>query len=37
MHWRHVQKIEGAEVGATLRTIGRLADALGVEGHVLLK
>jgi len=37
MHWRHIQKIEGAEVGVTLRTLARLAEALDVEPHELLK
>lgn len=31
MHWRHWQKIETAEVGATLGTLTRLATALGVD------
>jgi transcriptional regulator with XRE-family HTH domain len=30
MAWRHWQKVEAGEVNATLRTLARLADALGV-------
>jgi transcriptional regulator with XRE-family HTH domain len=31
MHWRHWQKVEAGEVGVTLRTLAKLALALGVE------
>jgi transcriptional regulator with XRE-family HTH domain len=37
MHWRHLQKIEAGEVNATLRTLARLADALGAPGGQLLE
>lgn len=36
MHWRHWQKIEAGEVNATLRTLGRLSDVLGVDSSRLL-
>jgi transcriptional regulator with XRE-family HTH domain len=36
MHWRHWQKVEAGEVNATLRTLARLADALGVDPAELM-
>ncbi|MBI4702179.1 MAG: helix-turn-helix transcriptional regulator [Deltaproteobacteria bacterium] len=36
MHWRHWQKIEAGEVNATLRTLARLAGALGTPAGALL-
>lgn len=36
LHWRHWQKIEAGEVNVTLRTLGRLAETLGVESSRLL-
>jgi transcriptional regulator with XRE-family HTH domain len=37
MHWRHWQKVEAGEVNATLKTLARLSDALGVDPAELLK
>jgi transcriptional regulator with XRE-family HTH domain len=34
--WRHIQKIEAGEVNATLRTICKLAAAVGVDPGALL-
>ena len=36
MGWRHLQKIEAGEVNVTLRTICRVATALGVDPSALL-
>lgn len=36
MHWRHWQKVEAGEVNTTLRTLARLADALGLDPADLL-
>lgn len=35
--WRHIQKIEAGEVNATLRTICKLAAAVGVDPGALLR
>lgn len=35
--WRHIQKIEAGEINTTLRTISRLAAALGVDPSRLIK
>lgn len=37
MHWRHWQKIEAAEVNATLMTLVRLGDALAIDPRDLLR
>lgn len=37
MHWRHWQKVEAGDVGVTLRTIAKMAVALGVEPADLLR
>ena len=34
---RHLQKIEAGQVNVTLRTLGRLGSALGVEASILLE
>lgn len=36
MHWRHWQKVEACEVNTTLRTLARLAGALGLDPADLL-
>lgn len=36
MYWRHWQKVEAGEVNATLRTLERLAAALGVDAGALI-
>ena len=36
LHWRHWQKVEAGEVGVTLRTIAKLALALGAKASDLL-
>lgn len=36
LNWRHWQKIEAAEVNATLRTLSRLAGSLKVDPSELL-
>jgi transcriptional regulator with XRE-family HTH domain len=36
MAWRHWQKVEAGEVNATLRTLARLAEALGTTAAELL-
>jgi len=36
MHWRHWQKLERGVLNFTVRTLGRLALALGVDGEGLL-
>jgi transcriptional regulator with XRE-family HTH domain len=35
--WRHWQKIEAGEVGVTLRTLAKMADALNLEPTELLR
>lgn len=35
--WRHVQKIEAGEINTTLRTISRIAAALGVDPIMLFQ
>ena len=37
LHWRHWQKVEAGEVGATLRTLAKLAVALDVPPADLLR
>ncbi len=37
MDWRHWQKVEAGEVNVTLRTLARLAEALGLEEATLLE
>lgn len=37
MHWRHWQKIEAAEVNATLMTLVRLGDALAIDPMELIR
>ncbi len=37
MDWRHWQKVEAGEVNVTLRTLVRLAEALGLEEAALLE
>jgi transcriptional regulator with XRE-family HTH domain len=37
MHWRHWQKIEAGDVGVTLRTMAKLAIALGATPSDLLR
>jgi len=37
MHWRHWQKLEHCEVGATLGTLVRVAGAFGVDPSTLLE
>lgn len=36
VHWRHWQKVEAAEVNATLKTLARLAEVLNVTAGELL-
>ena len=36
MNWRHWQKVEAGDTNATLQTLVRIGDALGVDPAVLL-
>lgn len=36
IHWRHWQKFEAGEANATLKSLAKLAEALGVPAHELL-
>ncbi len=36
VHWRHLQKIEAAEISITVLTLVRLAEGLHVDASVLL-
>jgi len=37
MHWRHLQKIEAAEVNVTLQTLVRLGEVLDVDPANLIR
>ena len=37
LHWRHRQKVEAGEVNVTLRTLARIAGALGIKPYELVK
>jgi len=37
LHWRHLQKVEAGDTNATLQTLARIADTLGVSASELLR